>query len=139
MTTVLEGFGVTPAVQPVGLLLAGADPDALDTVAAHAIGYEHLPMWTTFYRHERGIGCNDMDRIRIRGIEWGTFEKPHLRYPLIEGSPREPPWARATRILNNTMLRQRPVIDAGQCGEAGSVQTLSREVHFRGSRERPQN
>ena len=80
-----------------------------------------------------------MDRIRIRGIEWGTFEKPHLRYPLIEGSPREPPWAQATRILNNTMLRQRPVIDAGQCGEAGSVQTLSREVHFRGSRERPQN
>jgi len=119
MTTVLEGFGVTPAVQPVGLLLAGTDPVALDTVAAHSIGYERLPMWTTFYGHRQGIGCNDMDRIRIRGIEWSTFEKLHLRYPLIEGPARELPRARATRILNNTMFRQRPVIDAGQCGGCG--------------------
>lgn len=119
MTTVLEGFGVSPAVHPVGLLLAGTDPVALDTVAAHAIGYEQLPMWTTFYGHERGIGCNDMDRIRIRGIEWSAFEKPQLRYPSIEGPVRELPWARATRILNNTIFRERPVIDTGQCGKCG--------------------
>jgi uncharacterized protein (DUF362 family) len=39
LTSVIEGQGVADAVRPVGLVLGGTDAVALDTLAAHVVGY----------------------------------------------------------------------------------------------------
>ena len=86
------------------------------------------------------LGCNDMDRIRIQGIEWSRFEKPHLRDPSIEEPVRELPWARATQNSEQYDVppppgdRRRPMR-----GMRGVCRPLSREMHFRGSSERLRN
>ncbi len=49
LTTVAEAAGISLKVRPVGLMLGGIDAVALDTVAAHAIGYESLPLWTCHF------------------------------------------------------------------------------------------
>src|SRR5262249_59185634 len=51
LTTMIEGQGVAEAIQPVGLILGGTDPVALDTVAAHAAGDENLALGTTQHPH----------------------------------------------------------------------------------------
>jgi ferredoxin len=113
-----EGFGASPAIQPVGLILSSVDPVALDTVAAYAIGYDRLPMWTTFYAEKFGLGCGDADGIQLRGADWNEFPLRRLAFPLMP--PEKERWAdRMTRVVNNTVLRQRPVIDQSLCNGCG--------------------
>jgi uncharacterized protein (DUF362 family) len=75
LESVVEGHGVDEAIRPVGLMLAGTNPVALDTVAAQAMGYHELPIWTTYYAHQRGLGCNTIEQINICGIEWASFAR----------------------------------------------------------------
>ena len=122
LTSVREGQGVPgqgPSIQPVGLLLAGTDPVALDTVAAHAIGYDQLPIWTTQHAHHMGLGENDISRIQFRGLNWATFEKCHLRYPLITTPTTNTAYERISSFVNHTVLRPRPVISARDCTGCG--------------------
>ena len=119
LTTVSEGFGVSPRVKPVGLLLASVDPVALDTVAVHAIGYESLPMWPTFYGNLMGLGCNDMSRIRIRGVDREALPKSRLAYPAPYADRSESFLDRMTRVLNHTVLRARPAIHPASCNGCG--------------------
>jgi uncharacterized protein (DUF362 family) len=44
-TTVREGLGIAEAIRPVGLILGSCDAVAIDTVIAHAIGYQDLTIW----------------------------------------------------------------------------------------------
>ena len=119
LTSVAEAGGITLAVRPVGLVLASTDPVALDTVAAHSIGYEHLPIWPTYYGGKLGLGCNSMDRIDIRGLDWAAFPKPRLQYPFIRPLVKVSPYSKVSRAVNNTMLRPRPVIAAALCTGCG--------------------
>lgn len=118
LTTVSEGFGIAPAVRPVGLVLASTDPVALDTVAAHSIGYEQLPRWTTHYGRRMGLGWNTLDRIVLKGDDWQTWPKARLAYPS-PTSPEESVWETLSRRVNNTILRQVPVISANRCNGCG--------------------
>ena len=115
LTSVLEGHGTGEAVRPVGLMLASPDPVALDTVAAHAIGYQELPIWPTYYGGKLGLGFNDLQQISIRGLDWARFEKRRLKHPLISPLTKLSAYARITAVANNTVLRPRPVINATRC------------------------
>ena len=118
LTTVAEAAGITLEVRPVGLILGSADAVALDTVASHAIGYQDLPIWPSYFGGRFGIGCNVIEKIEIRGVDWPTFQKQSLRYPF-SASTRVGLYDRATAILNNTLLRPRPVIHHSDCQGCG--------------------
>jgi len=119
VTTVLEGACLNPAVRPVGLIMASTDAVALDTVAAHAAGYGALPLWMTHYASKLGLGCNRIDDINVEGLDWASFRKARLQYPDMPFSTRPSSFHRATAVINNTVLRPRPVISAAQCTACG--------------------
>lgn len=118
LTTVAEAAGRTLNVRPVGLMLAGTDAVAFDTVAAHAIGYQDLPLWVSHYGHKFGLGCNSLKNINIRGIDWPRFERQRLEPP--ETTPGRPhPSAVVTAMINNLLLRPRPTVDPRMCTKCG--------------------
>lgn len=134
LTSVAEFSGIS-SVRPVRLLLASADPVALDTVAARAIGYEDLPIWPTYYGGKIGLGCNSMEQIDIRGLGWEAFPKVRLAHP-----PKQPPakhalYDRLSRAINCTILRPRPTIEARTCTGCGDcyrrcpVKCIERSLH----------
>ncbi len=119
LTSVAEAGGITLAVRPVGLMLASRDPVALDTVAAHAIGYEDVPIWPTYFGNKLGLGCNDMGQIDIRGLDWNGFETRRLEHPFIRPHVKPAPYDKVSRALNNTLFRPRPVITTAKCTGCG--------------------
>ncbi len=120
LTTVIEGQGVADAIRPVGVILGSTDAVALDTLAAHAIGYDRLTIWTSIHGNAVGLGSNQIDRIIVRGLEWDSFEKKRLLYPEPEPPYRESLTDQVTRRLNNTILRPRPVIASQTCTACGA-------------------
>ncbi len=119
LTSVAEAAGITLAVRPVGLMLGGADAVALDTVASRAIGYHELPSWPSYYGGKFGIGCNAMEDIEIRGIDWPGFQRASLQHPFAAPPIRITTSDRLTAVLNHTLLRPRPLIHANECSGCG--------------------
>ncbi len=119
LTTVLEGANLSPAVSSVGLILASPDAVALDTVAAHAVGYEALPIWVTYYAGKFGLGCHAIDDICVHGLDWKSFDKAHLRYPDMLFTKKLSAYDRVSTVVNNSILRPRPVISALDCTACG--------------------
>jgi uncharacterized protein (DUF362 family)/Pyruvate/2-oxoacid:ferredoxin oxidoreductase delta subunit len=119
MTTVREGAGIAPAVKPVGLLLASTDPVAVDTIAADAIGYSDLPIWTSIAAAAYGLGCNDPNQIEVRGLSWSDLQRKRLRYPSIARATPKNIYDRVSNFANHTLLRPRPVISDTQCTGCG--------------------
>jgi uncharacterized protein (DUF362 family)/ferredoxin len=125
LTTVREGQGAEntrEAIQHVGLIIGGVDPVALDTIAAHAIGYENLPIWTTYHGNKMGLGESDIGAIQVRGLDWPKFNKRQLAYPLIETPLQKSPYDWASNLANRTILRQRPVISREKCTGCGDCE-----------------
>ena len=120
LTSVIEGQDVADAVQPVGLVLGSTDAVALDTLAAHAIGYGNLTVWTSIHGQAVGLGSNRIDRIIVRGMSWDSVQKKRLMHPALEGPHSESLTSRITRRLNNTILRPRPVISTQACSGCGA-------------------
>lgn len=117
----LEGHGVEPAIRPVGLLLGGTDPVAIDTVALHAVGYGDLPLWTSIHGARAGLGCNHPEHIQVRGVDGHGLRRVRLRPPDLIGLEfDESILARLSRVLNNTLLRPRPVIAGERCTGCGA-------------------
>ena len=122
LTNVREGQGTNGEVaniRNVGLILASTDPVALDTNAAHAIGYESLPIWTTYHAHKLGLGEKDITKILIRGLDWNAFEKRHLEFPLLDAKLNKSFYDRVSNFANHTLLRPRPVISSAKCNGCG--------------------
>src|SRR5262244_2418597 len=120
LTTMIEGQSAVEAVRPVGLILGGTDPVALDTIAAHAAGYESLTRWTSVHARAAGLGIDDVARIEVKGLAWEAFQKKRLRHPAHVARHTASVVDRVTRRLNNTMLRPRPVIDRSRCTQCGA-------------------
>jgi uncharacterized protein (DUF362 family)/Pyruvate/2-oxoacid:ferredoxin oxidoreductase delta subunit len=120
MTTIVEAAGVDPAIRSRGLMLAGTDGVALDTVAAHLIGYDHLPLWVAHYGNKLGLGCNNIENIQITHIDGQGLMPVHLRPPSIyDAAAHIPIWDRLSALANNTILKPRPVINQANCTACG--------------------
>jgi len=100
-------------------MLASTDPVAVDTVAAAAIGYDKLPIWTTVFAANLGVGCNDFDAIDIRGMEWERFQRKCLKLPLLSPPSNKSIYERTSNFANHTIFRPRPVVAAAKCTGCG--------------------
>lgn len=122
LTSVREGQGipgVKPEIRGVGLLLAGTDPVALDSVAARAIGYEQFPIWTTYHADRMGLGESDLRKITLAGLEWPQIPGMTLRPPLLLPPKQKTTYEVASNFVNHTLLRPRPVIASEACTGCG--------------------
>lgn len=64
----MEGAGPNSGrPKQVGLILASADPVALDALACAVVGIAPLSIETTRLAAEQGLGCGDLARIEVRG------------------------------------------------------------------------
>lgn len=122
LTDVREGQGVPgvrPEIRKVGLLLAGTDPVALDCVAAHAVGYDQLPIWTTYHAKRMRLGESAIGKIALTGLDWDEVRRGHLRYPLLVPPQRKSLYELMSSFLNHTIFRLRPVIIGENCTGCG--------------------
>jgi len=70
----------------MGLILASADPVALDAAAGYVMGFDPLEVDTTRIAAERGLGVADLRRIDIRGPGLDEVRREFAR-PDLELSP----------------------------------------------------
>lgn len=120
ITTFNAGVGRSTKLCDVGLILASPDPVALDALAAQAVGYDDLRIWTTYWGEYLGIGSGDTKNIQVRGIDWERLEKKRLKKPeLLFGTSAGNVYDRLTNLVNHTILRPRPSISHDKCTGCG--------------------
>lgn len=83
----MEGNGPTAGrPRPVGLIIAGADPVAVDAVSAAVIGLDPLAVRTTRLAQARGLGRGRLAEIDVRGPSLAEVRargfRPGLNVPL---------------------------------------------------------
>ncbi len=111
-------------LHPVGLILAGTDPVALDAMATRAAGFPHQNAPTLRLGQQMGLGCSDTDAIRVTGLDWQQMPSAPLKaLPPIESTP-ESLGARTSRFVNNVILRPTPQINPTGCSGCGECQPL---------------
>lgn len=89
--TVIDGFtgmeGAGPVygtVIPLRTAIVGVDPVAVDSVAAYVMGFDPSQIGYLWYCRELGLGCGDLDRIKILGHDIAACRMPftpHFTYP----------------------------------------------------------
>lgn len=114
----MEGEGPSSG-QPteVGWLFGGTDPVALDTVAAHAMGYPAGSVHVTRTARRRGLGEGDAPRIQLHNAAWTDFPVADFVLPrlsrLSRGLPR---WIAAPlALLFRRLFWARPRVLADKC------------------------
>ena len=100
----------------LGLIAAGADPVALDSVLCRILGVEPLRHLTTRIGAELGLGVADADRIEVRGHDLEALRPDGFRLPPTEPLGLGPAWL--VRFMRRR-FRPRPVIDAARCKRCG--------------------
>lgn len=79
---IMEGNGPSGgAVKPLGLILASTDAVALDTIAAHLMGFEDGEIFTTEFVYEMGLGEKNIEKILIKGAGITNFTGKEFALP----------------------------------------------------------
>lgn len=112
------------APRAVGLVLAGEDPVALDTVAAHALGHRGRAIWTSLHGQALGLGCGDLARIAVHGCAIGADPSRHIPWPELAEPAAEGAAAKLSRYVNTAWLRDRPAISAAACVACGDCRQM---------------
>ena len=80
----MEGEGPgSGTMRNLGLILAGRDAVALDTVAGGIIGLKPGDVLTTRFAGERGLGINDLNRIEVVGEKFASLVVKDFKLPFI--------------------------------------------------------
>jgi uncharacterized protein (DUF362 family)/NAD-dependent dihydropyrimidine dehydrogenase PreA subunit len=78
----MEGEGPgSGTMRNLGLILAGRDAVALDTVAGGIIGLKPGDVLTTRFAGERGLGINDLKRIEVAGEKFDSLIVNDFKLP----------------------------------------------------------
>lgn len=114
----MEGEGPNSGrPKQVGLIMASADPVALDAVACAVVRIDPLSIDTTRLAAEQGLGCADLGQIEIRGQSLAdVLVSDFLQSSGKNGWSRIP--APVRRILRKQLVAT-PVIQAGECSGCG--------------------
>jgi uncharacterized protein (DUF362 family)/NAD-dependent dihydropyrimidine dehydrogenase PreA subunit len=104
----------------IGLILAGEDAVALDTVAALIMGYDPMKIGTIKLAHNNGIGVVDINNITILGenleeVKIKDFAKAS-NY-MLELLPKF-----LTKRFVDTYIASKPLIDSSKCKRCGLCQ-----------------
>ncbi len=106
--------------RPVGVVLAGRDPVALDVVSGTMVGADPSLLYVVRAATAAGIGETRLDSISILGAALASVMVRGFRLPPQEHLEwRVPEWARG--FLKDA-LTTRPVIDHSQCIRCGICQ-----------------
>jgi uncharacterized protein (DUF362 family)/Pyruvate/2-oxoacid:ferredoxin oxidoreductase delta subunit len=104
----------------IGLVLAGADPVAVDVVSGSLLGADPALLYVIRAAAEAGIGETHLGRIAVAGEPLGAVSVRGFRLPPQEHLEwRLPEWARG---LLKDALTTRPVIDHEACIRCGICQ-----------------
>lgn len=123
LTTVRDPDDTTK-YHPVGLLLAGTDPVALDAVAARSAGFETVIAPTIWLGQKMGLGIADTSRITVAGMDWQTMAAVQVNAKPSAGITNERFYFRTTRFINNVVLRPRPEINQKACSGCGDCRKI---------------
>ncbi|QNB48092.1 DUF362 domain-containing protein [Thermanaerosceptrum fracticalcis] len=75
-----EGLGpVSGTPLPLGMIMAGADAAAVDTVGAHIMGVEVREVRHLVLAGEKGVGCNQLKEIKVVGEKLEDCVHPFVR------------------------------------------------------------
>jgi hypothetical protein len=79
----LEGIGpLTPGKpKPLGIVIGGKDPVAVDTVCAEIMGLNPMDIRHIRYAHEAGLGTINLDEIEIQGETIESVKPDSYQYP----------------------------------------------------------
>jgi uncharacterized protein (DUF362 family) len=79
----LEGIGplVPGRAKPLGLLIGGQDPVAVDSVCVRIMGHEPDEIRHILYAHEAGIGTMDEKEIQCVGVPLGDIRPASWEFP----------------------------------------------------------
>ena len=106
--------------RPVGVVLAGRDPVALDVVSGAMVGADPSLLYVVRAAVAAGIGETRLDRIRILGATLESVTVKGFKLPPREHLEwRVPEW---TRGFLKDALTTRPVIDHAECIRCGICQ-----------------
>ncbi len=111
-------------IHPIGLLLAGCDPVALDAVAAHAVGWDGGAIPTLSWGEKHGLGCMDPRRITLSGLDWAEIKTISLPKATVAVAEPETIYDKVTRHINKTILRPRPTIEPALCAGCGDCRRI---------------
>lgn len=122
LTTVRRSLGDGELSTP-GLLLAGEDAVAVDAVAARVLGLgDNLPV----AREASALRLDtaDMAKISVDGVAARAAERTQPGGHWSRPPSRETSYARASRFLNNSLLRQRNVVNENACESCGECKRI---------------
>jgi len=106
--------------RPIGVVLAGQDPVALDVVSGAMVGVDPSLLYVVRAAAAAGIGETQLERIRILGAALESVMVSGFRLPPQEHLEwRVPEW---TRGFLKDALTTRPVIDHARCIRCGICQ-----------------
>lgn len=123
LTTVRDPAG-TAKCYPVGLLLAGTDPVALDAVAARAAGFGCAGAPTLRLGQQMGLGWADTNQMTLCGLDWQAMEAVQVAPIPHVGIAAEGFYSKTTRFVNNVVLRPTPAINQVACSGCGDCQKM---------------
>jgi uncharacterized protein (DUF362 family)/Pyruvate/2-oxoacid:ferredoxin oxidoreductase delta subunit len=104
---------------PVGLLLAGAEPSALDAVAVRAMGWDATRIPTLRAAEWRHPGFTDLSNLGVVGLVDQLPDRQCVDQVPVVHPAAEKIYHRVTRLLNHTTFRPRPVISLVACTGCG--------------------
>jgi len=120
LTSFNAGAGRGIELRPVGVMFASSDPVALDALAAQAVGYENVKIWTTYWGQRLGVGCSDVEKIQTQGMDWCGFEKKRLKLPELKSRLSSGGLCdRISNLVNQTVFRPRATINEERCTGCG--------------------
>jgi uncharacterized protein (DUF362 family)/NAD-dependent dihydropyrimidine dehydrogenase PreA subunit len=111
----MEGNGPRNGVpRKVGVLLAGMDGVAVDTVAASIIGIDPFSVPTILNAHQRGVGCGDLRSIEVIGASLNDARIHGFKTVAGSSSALKnlPPFLKS---LLREQLTAKPVINVQSC------------------------
>lgn len=111
-------------LHPVGLLLAGYDPVALDYVGVRAVGLDKAVMPTIKHGGNQGLGCADLSRIKLSGLDWPELSTVRFTQVMTDHARTENLYDKTTRRINKTILRPRPMIVPLSCTGCGDCKWI---------------
>lgn len=83
MDGTIAGDGKGPrTMEPreTNIIIASTDQVALDSVAAHLMGFDPMKIGFIRMAHERGLGCANLDKITFRGMKKEEIMKKNLGF-----------------------------------------------------------
>jgi uncharacterized protein (DUF362 family)/Pyruvate/2-oxoacid:ferredoxin oxidoreductase delta subunit len=110
---VMEGNGPSEGeLRKVGVIIASDDAVALDVVAGMMMGLTPRKVHTTRIAGERGLGCAEVGRIELKGMEWDKLPITGFKLPATHIVNRIPEGL--SKLLAGLVWIQ-PRVEVGTC------------------------